>query len=336
MAVTLQIRGDTTANWQNFNPVLAEREFAINTDNNLYKIGNGVTHWNDLPYRELSAILDVSTLNAQSDPPTAPINALYLYAQNVAGKMLLKHKGPSGVDYALQPALFNTSIQMMNPGSTTVFTYIGMVAPTIVGTVSHPALVATYKRTQMRRGIITSAVTANASSEMRSITTSVFRGNQQSMGGFFVSNTFAVSSTTANQQCAVGLFSTIAAIATTQVPSLLTDCIFAGYDATDTNLQIMSNAQNASCQKINLGNSFPAADPTAVYEVIFFARQNDTQVYYRVTNITTGATVSGSITNQLYLPSQSTFLAWHTYVNNGGTAAAVVLEFMRMYLETVN
>lgn len=51
--VRVQLRGDTAANWTSANPVLAAREFAIETDTNKYKIGDGTTAWNSLGYSSL-------------------------------------------------------------------------------------------------------------------------------------------------------------------------------------------------------------------------------------------------------------------------------------------
>ena len=54
--VTLQtqhlIRNDTTANWALFNPILGKGELAIEWigSNAKIKIGDGQTHWADLPY----------------------------------------------------------------------------------------------------------------------------------------------------------------------------------------------------------------------------------------------------------------------------------------------
>lgn len=45
-----QLRGDTAANWTSANPVLANKEMALETDTNKYKIGNGITAWNSLAY----------------------------------------------------------------------------------------------------------------------------------------------------------------------------------------------------------------------------------------------------------------------------------------------
>jgi hypothetical protein len=50
MAIQIQIRRDTTANWASNNPVLAQGEIGLNLDLNLIKIGDGVTYWTSLNY----------------------------------------------------------------------------------------------------------------------------------------------------------------------------------------------------------------------------------------------------------------------------------------------
>ena len=55
--VTLQIRNDQAEDWVSRNPVLGEGEYGLEIDTFLIKIGDGVTHWNDLPY--------LNKLNAQ-------------------------------------------------------------------------------------------------------------------------------------------------------------------------------------------------------------------------------------------------------------------------------
>ena len=47
--IKLQIRRGTSANWELSNPILAQGEWALTTDTNFLKLGDGVTHWNDLP-----------------------------------------------------------------------------------------------------------------------------------------------------------------------------------------------------------------------------------------------------------------------------------------------
>ena len=50
MAIRVQIRGGTAAEWTAANPILAHREFAIETDTNKLKVGNGSSNWAALPY----------------------------------------------------------------------------------------------------------------------------------------------------------------------------------------------------------------------------------------------------------------------------------------------
>ena len=267
-----------------------------------------------------------------NEPAATSANQMRFYAKSVSGRMMPKFIGPSGLDTVLQAALFGNGIQVLSPNTTTTFSAIGTPSPTIVGTASTPAISAGSLRTQTRRTIITSAATANSAAEARLAATSCWLGNSAGLGGFFTSTRFATSTAIANQRIIVGLLSVTTAIATTQSPSSLTNCIIIGNDSADANLQIMHNDAAGVCTKIDLGASFPAANTSAVYESIFFASPNATTVQYRVTRLDTGAVASGTLSTDL--PSNTTFLAWHAYMNNGGTASAVVLEIMRYYLET--
>ena len=55
MAVQIQLRRDTASNWTSNNPTLAQGEFAIETDTDKYKIGDGSTAWTSLSYSSLPA-----------------------------------------------------------------------------------------------------------------------------------------------------------------------------------------------------------------------------------------------------------------------------------------
>lgn len=50
MAVTIQVRRDTAANWTSVNPVLHQGELGLETDTGKVKIGNGSTVWTSLAY----------------------------------------------------------------------------------------------------------------------------------------------------------------------------------------------------------------------------------------------------------------------------------------------
>jgi len=50
MAIQIQFRRGTAAEWTSANPVLAQAEMGVETDTRAYKLGDGATAWNTLPY----------------------------------------------------------------------------------------------------------------------------------------------------------------------------------------------------------------------------------------------------------------------------------------------
>jgi len=50
MSIQLQLRRGTAAQWTAANTLLAQGELALETDTSKFKIGDGVTTWNSLPY----------------------------------------------------------------------------------------------------------------------------------------------------------------------------------------------------------------------------------------------------------------------------------------------
>ena len=333
MPTKIQFRRDPAALWTSNNPVLMAGELGLELDTMAYKIGDGSSDWNSLPYRGLAPSLTTAIFDAIEDPSAPAPDTLLIYAKNVGGRMMLKQKGPAGVDTPLQPAIFSNAVQMIAPATSTAFSAFGQALPTAVGTVSHPTLVAGSQRQQTRRGILTSAATANAASELRNSVATVSRGVSPGLGGFFVTIRFGISSLTANQRVFCGLSSTTGAFATTTNPSALTNMIGVGWESTDTTLQIMHNDASGTATKVDLGALFPANEPDAIYELTLFAKPNDTEVSWRVVRLDTGDAAVGVITSS-DIPIGSLFLTWHLHVNNGGTAASVVLEVYRVYIET--
>ena len=48
MAIKIQLRRGTSAEWAAANPILADGEMGLETDTKIMKVGDGVTAWNDL------------------------------------------------------------------------------------------------------------------------------------------------------------------------------------------------------------------------------------------------------------------------------------------------
>ena len=74
MATTIQIRRDSSTNWQTVNPILANGEFGKEIDTGRIKNGDGITAWNDLPY--CNSGVDLSNYATTDDVTTAITNAI--------------------------------------------------------------------------------------------------------------------------------------------------------------------------------------------------------------------------------------------------------------------
>tara|TARA_B100001094_G_C18143697_1_gene779401 strand:+ start:591 stop:1181 length:591 start_codon:yes stop_codon:yes gene_type:complete len=61
MAVVIQIRRDGASNWSSANPTLAQGELGFETDTKKFKVGDGLTAWNALGYKdEIENLVDVN------------------------------------------------------------------------------------------------------------------------------------------------------------------------------------------------------------------------------------------------------------------------------------
>jgi hypothetical protein len=77
MAVNIQLRRGTTAEWVASNPILAEGEVGVETDTKKLKVGDGLTVWASLPYINLTPAAAASTYAPIANPtftgvPAAP------------------------------------------------------------------------------------------------------------------------------------------------------------------------------------------------------------------------------------------------------------------------
>ncbi len=98
MAVQIQLRRDTTANWASENPTLAEGEVGLDLTTGGFKIGDGATAWASLPYHGGVAWGGITgTLSSQTDLQTALDAKLGLLSppQNYSGNRTLD-SGNSG------------------------------------------------------------------------------------------------------------------------------------------------------------------------------------------------------------------------------------------------
>jgi hypothetical protein len=72
MAVIIQFRHGTAAEWAATNPILAEGEVGVELDTDLFKIGDGVTAWNAKEYAQRGLTGDKGDKGDQGDASTVP------------------------------------------------------------------------------------------------------------------------------------------------------------------------------------------------------------------------------------------------------------------------
>jgi len=61
--IQFQFRRGTSSEWTSANPVLASGEMGIETNTNLFKVGNGSTAWNSLPYGGIQGASGIAGVN---------------------------------------------------------------------------------------------------------------------------------------------------------------------------------------------------------------------------------------------------------------------------------
>lgn len=273
-----------------------------------------------------------------SAPSTPAAGRISHFLKNVGGRLMPAFKGPTGLDSTLQPHTgLNRVAKWQAAGNSTTITADGAAALTAIGTATAANVATTNIHTLMRRLeylVTTAATTAIAGYRYTGALWS--RGGLAGYGGFHYVCQWgpATGVTTATNRGFNGLRNLTAA-PTDVEPSSLVNLIGMGWDAADTNIQMMHNDASGTATKIDLGASFPvpSADRTKAYELVLFASPADTsQVQYRVTDLGTLAVASGSITTDL--PTTTTFLAPQGWMSVGGTSSVIGIALGQLYIET--
>jgi len=123
MATRMQQRRGTAAQWTTANPILAAGEIGFETDNNKFKIGDGVNHWADLSYfsdaASISALVDgapalMDTLNEISaalgdDPDFVNTIGQQISTINNSISLLANIDVVEGIDDALNAHVLDTT-----------------------------------------------------------------------------------------------------------------------------------------------------------------------------------------------------------------------------------
>ena len=96
MSVIIQLKGGTAAKWEETNYLLAEREMGIETDTHNYKIGDGITLWNDLGYSSFPQNAEnggnkITSFNAPTDIEYPSAKLVYDTIQNSEDLVMIEN-----------------------------------------------------------------------------------------------------------------------------------------------------------------------------------------------------------------------------------------------------
>lgn len=276
---------------------------------------------------------------------TPPADNLAFSPQRVnasGGRLMLRYLGEDGSFATLQPHIGrNTILAAQAPnGGATDLVVIGGVLPASTGTLTARAVAATNRATRARRvGKVSTAVAGNLVSwHTGNANQAQWTTGGASGAGFLLCCRWAVSdaASVATAHMFLGMSSSVVAPSGTANPNTLTNTFGVAQLNGGTNLNMVYGG-SAAQTAIDLGASFPAADTTALYELILYARPDvNNKVTYRVENISSGAVASGELTGTAgtALPANTTLLGPRFYRTNNATALAVGLDMSIYYIES--
>lgn len=314
-------------------------ELAINEAGTSKKLTVTQLHTNPIfpSYNEHTAV---------TDPAAPAAGTLRFYAKSIANRVVPKWIGPSGVDTAVQAAIFQNRILTYVPSTSTTGTGSGTgLGPvwTSGGTVSHPtpATTAPAISNQMRRTRYANVVTTtNQTLGIKAAaadTLNYWRGNAAGLGGFFYSARFIVELIPAST---IRIFAGLTASSATYVvasDTVLNNTCGLWHDTTDPTSGANSfnfvtrDATTTTKQSIALSNAIIAGN---AYDFYMFCAPNGTTIYWRLDDIVNTVTYENSTATTL--PVSTTFMGPQCAMSNGTaniTVTTVAIGVAGVYTE---
>ena len=271
---------------------------------------------------------EIEMTSITNEPTTPDSGKLFLYAKNISGKMSLKAKGPSGLDYPLQTAFWQNNICMWNPTTATAGVWLG-TAGAGAGTYSTALPTTTNIYTAIKRGRWANVVTTtNQVLGQRNTEAMFFRGNAAGQGGFFFYARAGMDVWTNGGRFFAGMHSATTVVSAD--PSALNNTVGFCVDAAD-NGAISFLTRGTAATKASTGFTFTS---NSGFDFYFFCAPNSSQITWRIVNLVSGTEASGTATANL--PTNTTLLTTGVLASNAAltTVTAIQLGVNRIYVET--
>lgn len=242
--------------------------------------------------------------------PSAPSSGYLLtYVRDIASRLQLFVKGPTGEAMPVQEALWNSSLVMWRYSNATAGVWTGSAAGSGNGTYSSPVLTTTSRYTMMRRGVYSNVVTtANQVIGQRNTESIWYRGDATTRGGFYACSAFGADTWTNGSRLFFGLHTGTTVVSAD--PSALNNTVGFAVDAAD-NGAISFLTRGTSATKAPTGFTISSGKG---YRACFHAAPNSTQIGWWIRDINTGSEASGIATTTL--PATNTVMALGTLGSN--------------------
>lgn len=261
--------------------------------------------------------------------PTAPeAGTLRLYAKKIAGRMMFKVKGPSGLNYLLQTAVWANAEYVWRTTNATDGLWTGTVGAG-AGTFSRALPTTTSIYTAIARGRWANVVTTlNQVLGQRSTEAMFFRGSLVNQGGFFFAARGGFDVWTNGARFFAGMHTATTVV--TANPSALAGTVGFCVDSTDNGAISFLTRDATTATKASTGLTIASGKG---YDCFIFCAANSTQYTWRIVDLNTGTEASGTATGTL--PVNTTMQTAGFLASNAALTAvtAVHVACSKIYVE---
>lgn len=271
----------------------------------------------------------MSIIGITADPVPPVAGTLKFYSKNIAGKMVPKTMGPSGLDSPLQNAFWQNNIVMWNPTTATAGVWLG-TAGSGAGTYSTQLPTTTNLYTSEKRGRWANVVTTtNQALGQRQTELMYYLGNTAGQGGFLFYARCGFDVWTNGGRFFAGMCGG-AGVVTNDPSGSANSCGFA-VDAADNGLIYFQTRNATTVTRVSTG--FTIASNKG-YDCYMFVATNSSSIGWRIDDSNAGTTASGTATATT--PAVNTMMEAAVMASNAAltTATAINLGLNRIYVET--
>jgi len=260
--------------------------------------------------------------------PAAPAGAaVYMYSKSLAGRIIPRWIGPSGLDSATQPSLWGNSVLLWLPGAGTTAAISFGCSWTVSATQAHPAIADTNVMTKMRRATYTTTTTAANQSGARTTAAATTRN-----AGFFFAARAGILTYTSTMRIFIGLNGASGAM-NGDASAVNDSCGF----CKDTGKTVWQygNKDTVTPNYTDTGRTTAAGGAAEVFDFMMFCKPGDSKITYRMVDVATPATIVDNVEKSTNLPTGTTILYPHAECQNqaGGAGSAVAIFLGKLYME---